>query len=354
MNENTDFAKEIELILSNSRKKTKEDGVADFEIIEEKIAKLLHMPPVFAWFLIGTIMLLLVFVGIWLQKGTLKFWLFTSLIGFLLANMGWLIVHFKYEVNALFPYLVRFIKVDENKLKEWYINELRATYKEKYWILIPVPLLMLLNTFWITKWFTFQEIWFGSTFSNICFSFICLFWFFIAIHHFQHAIRSSIMLNKLSYLPYDNSILFNSKDSIKKIGNLFFYMAFHAVICISIFGFAISSSPLQIDYSVGFWITLAVFVVLLVLIFPQYNIHKMMVRVKQKYVSALTPMLRDAYELTMANPSKENIEKLGTLETVFERIKKSPEWPFDTTPALSLLSAVVVPAILSFIEILFK
>ena len=96
-------------------------------------------------------------------------------------------------------------------------------------------------------------------------------------------------------------------------------------------------------------ITFGIFFMLYFII-PQWNVHKTLIKLKQKRLRKLVKQVDSTFDKVAQNPTRENIQQLRSLFEVQQVVNGKSPWSFGITELLVLLGSVIVPLIILIID----
>ena len=102
------------------------------------------------------------------------------------------------------------------------------------------------------------------------------------------------------------------------------------------------------------WLTFAGCVVVAFFLFPQYRLHVAMSNAKANKIRTFTSNLSKELDKAIEKPTSSQIAYVKELFEIYQHLTEMPEWPFNSRNFLSLLSAVVIPILLSIVQQLIR
>lgn len=258
------------------------------------------------------------------------------------------------QIKNFYPTLKHFISYPEQELSEWYQNEYRLAYQSIGQLIFALlfanaTILVLTNSLQsITSnaslyWFRIIYMWFG------------LFWVGMGVWALIVITLTGV---KLSQFPIKMTTYLHPKISVMALGRLFFRMTFAVVAAYSsvviTLLISINSGLLTLSLDHGFilvFMTMGAVATFFFFLIPQIGFHKSMKREKERRIIAFSIHLEMALEKATTNPTDENINKLNELLQLQQHLSDMHEWPFNQQAIWSVISALILPLILLYLEI---
>jgi hypothetical protein len=255
------------------------------------------------------------------------------------------------ELNSYFPKLSKFIDQPETVLREWYIQYLKTTY-QSYVVWIAGFGMAVMG---IYTTLPFIETLSGE--NQLLFyyrtGYIAIGFFFVGAGLWA-IYRIIKMAGLLSVMKIKVSVYQSPETSVLSMGKLYFRMALSISLTYLMIVITALLSPFNKDYTVLLWLALAALSVLLFFVLPLYGVHKIMSREKTERMESFSIHIEKAMEMSLADPSTENMKHLKELFELQNHIDKMNEWPFDPSALWQLVTALLIPLGLAFMEFLRK
>jgi hypothetical protein len=93
---------------------------------------------------------------------------------------------------------------------------------------------------------------------------------------------------------------------------------------------------------------------MLYFIIPQWNVHKTLLKLKQKRLRKLVKQVDSTFDKVAQNPTRDNIQQLRSLFEVQQVVNGKSPWSFGITELLVLLGSVIVPLLILIIDWLIQ
>jgi hypothetical protein len=176
----------------------------------------------------------------------------------------------------------------------------------------------------------------------------------LAVSGWSAVIGTCLLGHKLSKLPLNIPIYQAPGTSIKALGFLFFRLTLATIGCYIIVIVALALSP-EAKSPLGLvWCTATGIAILLGFVIPQVGVHRLMAKAKNERLLILSLHIEGAMDNALSDPSEENLAKLKDLLEVQNRLNDMSEWPFNWKALWQLMTAVFVPLLLQFAQIVWK
>jgi hypothetical protein len=250
----------------------------------------------------------------------------------------------------LYNDLLLFIDHDESELRAWYFKKLSISYQGMW------PLIFAFG-FAIAESLTA-----GSTIRHLTpeetsvgylrmgYEVTGFFFVGLGIWALINVLLIPIGLTKYKIRVSVNQI---SGRGLQALGSAFFKMSLAITITFMPLVAGALLSPLMEDLSILIWLgtgTLAIFCFFLL---PQVGVHRIMAYEKQQRLLSFANHLEDAMERSLKEPTSENMQRLKELFELQAHLRDMNEWPFNVNTLWQLITALLIPVILTMLEIFF-
>jgi hypothetical protein len=255
------------------------------------------------------------------------------------------------ELNNYLPTLGRFIDQSETELCEWYQQYLKVTYHS--YIVWIAGLLMAATGIYTTL--PFIKALSGE--SDLLFyyrtGYITIGFFFVGagLWAIYRIIKMAVLI---SAMKIKVTVYQSPETSVLSLGKLYFRMALSISLTYLMIVITALLSPFDKNYTVLIWLVLAALSVLLFFLLPLYGVHKIMSREKNERLESFSIHIEKAMELSFSDPSTHNMKHLKELFELKKHIDEMNEWPFDPSALWQLITALLIPLGLAFVELLRK
>ena len=318
----------------------------DHETHLEKVSSIIPFPYYWAWTIFGSVSSIISFTCLLIFERSYNFiWVFLVLSA-LTAWQSIGVVWAHRKMRLFRNTLIRLVEWPEEKIKNRYEEQTAIIFDDKKLIISGIFAVILAHLLGVDYFgFTFQ------IFPAIVFKVI----YYLAVYTLGIGLYVMIMtasaVNKIGSLPLTANVLF-SKD-MQAIGILYSKFTIYAASIYIIWVFFQMSTPLQLS-PLERTLLFVIFAVLLCAYFilPQYGIHQMMVRTKQKKIDAFSSHLSALANETFMTPTDENISSLNELLDIQSQLDKMSEWPFSFYEILHIVLITIIPLIVLTLEVL--
>lgn len=270
------------------------------------------------------------------------------ILSYLIAIQNIVIIWGSKSLENLYYSLETFVDLESSKLEDFYKSSLTHILDSKkssisgFFVGIGVVITVLISSH--------PEI--NSLYIALAFYLIVYITAFFMGSGLYFMFTTAKFISDISKLKIKVSIYQHPSKSLNSTGKIFlkfFYLASFIVYIPWLL--ALYFSPWELNLITLSWFFVIGIISILYFIFPQYTIHKIMVKAKrdkENEVGNYLDLFDNKYTL---NPSPMNINLLNELNQLKETIKSMDEWPFDIMSALSTISAIILPLTLILIQI---
>lgn len=182
--------------------------------------------------------------------------------------------------------------------------------------------------------------------------FVCivLFWSGAAIYSI---LNFAIFVNNLGKLPLSNDYKYNENTGLANLGKIHIKTSLLAIVpfALGIAARLIGNWDLGI-LTLLFYGFFAV-IIFLFLLWPLNNIHQLMLFDKKTQLNKVQSQLNKVMNVVTHNPSSPNMRRYFELRELERTIKKKNTWPFETMDLTGAFAAVILPIIITIIEIVY-
>jgi hypothetical protein len=109
-------------------------------------------------------------------------------------------------------------------------------------------------------------------------------------------------------------------------------------------------ATVTLEEGLSVWLALVGTVVLFFFIFPQYQLHRVMVLSKAEKIRTFSQHIESALDNAIKDPTAEQIEYIKDLLELKDMLQKIPEWPFDTKSLVGVISTTLLPILLTIVQ----
>lgn len=102
------------------------------------------------------------------------------------------------------------------------------------------------------------------------------------------------------------------------------------------------------------WSSITGVTILLGFVMPQMGIHRLMVKSKLEKMRIVSSHIEKAMNKALGEPTAENLAQLKDLYKIQKRVNDMSEWPFNWKALWQLMTAVFVPLLLQFAQVVWK
>ncbi|MCX6676399.1 MAG: hypothetical protein NTU95_00450 [Methanothrix sp.] len=318
----------------------------DHETHLERASSIIPFPYYWAWTIFGGVSSIISFaVLLFFERSYAFIWVFlvlSALTAWQSIGVVWAHKKMRLFINTL----IHLVEWPEEKIKKRYEEQTAIIFDDKKLIASGIFAVILAHLLGVDYFgFSFQ------IFPNIIFKVI----YYLAVYTLGIGLYVMIMtasaVHKIGDLPLTANVLF-SRD-MQAIGILYSKFTIYASSIYIIWVIFQMLTPLQLS-PLERTLLFVFFAVLLCTYFilPQYGIHQMMVRTKQKKIDAFSSHLSALADVTFVNPTDENIISLNDLLDIQRQLDKLSEWPFSFYEILHIILITVIPLIVLAFEVI--
>lgn len=168
---------------------------------------------------------------------------------------------------------------------------------------------------------------------------------------FYIMIMTAFAVNKIGELPLNIKVVFSKK--VQSIGILYSKFTVLAASVYVIWGIFHIMTPMKFSspHMVAWFAIFGIFIIIFFTL-PQYGIHRMIVKTKNKKTERFSSMLRSKLYEAFEEPTKKNLPCLKNLLQIQNKIDKMSEWPFSSYEILHIVLIVLIPLVIVGLELL--
>lgn len=324
--------------------------------LQEKWVKKFGINPWLSWLIIGEVLGGVAYLAVLLSHGVMK-WIgqlaFMYAIVVMIAGAG--PVWVRDELEKLLPAFNAFVKLPQVKIKKWYTDELRKVFSSKGMIFsgIVTSTLAMWSFIYMTNWYTKPVTWWGTDVGNWTVTAVVSILAFLLGMAIYLIVQLAFMIHRIPNLPLEMTIYQHPSSSISAVGAVL--QKFTTVCAITLGLVSLTAIPLSpFKYQMGMilvgWLTLAGCIVVAFFIFPQYRLHIAMSIAKANKIRTFATSLSKALDTAIRKPTSDQVAYVKELFEIYQHLIQMPEWPFNARNLISLLSAVILPILLSILQ----
>lgn len=250
----------------------------------------------------------------------------------------------------MFPDVTLFIDHDPELLAAWYQRQLAMSY-EGWWPLVfgvGFAVVESLTVGTMIRPFTPE----GTTLAiyRAGYEFIGFFFLGVGIWALINVVRIPVLLARHRVVVSLSQV---SDRGLLALGSSFFKMSLSIIATFTPLVVAAIVSPLSDNVVVLFWLGGGVILIFGFFVLPQVGLHRIMAHEKRQRLLAFTTHLEEALERSLKDPTSENLQRLKELFDLQVHLKNMNEWPFNTNTIWQLITALLIPLVLTIMEIFF-
>lgn len=328
--------------------------------LQEKLVIRFHINAWLSWFIIGEILGGIAYLAVLLSHGVMT-WIgqlaFMYAIVFMIAGAGPIWV--RDELEKLQPALYTFIKLPQRDIKNWFSKELERIFSTTGMVIsgIIFSILAMWSFIYMTTWYTKPLTWWGTAWGDWSVTIVVSILTFLLGMAIYLIIQLALMIHRIPNLPLEMTIYQHPSASISAVGTVL--QKFTTVCAITLGLVSLTAVPLSpFRHQMGMiligWLTFAGSVVVAFFIFPQYRLHIAMSNAKSNKIRTFASTLSKELDKAIKKPTSDQTAYVKELFEIYQHLIDMPEWPFNARNLLSLLSAVIIPILLSIIQQLIK
>jgi hypothetical protein len=271
----------------------------------------------------------------------------------LIAALGNAVVYFEMlvdEVADTFPHLVM-RKREEVKelLNDW--------YQQTFWSLNDMIAGTLLGIIFVVVWWldppvprilssTDGKVYIYATSFLVGFLGGSMLWAMFRI--------ATLMLWLGKKIEIRPSVFDSSTSPLRAVSAVLWKVSFTAIaIYVSIILWLILCANRRGVLTMSLTITFGI-IFMLYFIIPQWNVHKTLLKLKQKRLMKLIKQVDSTFDKVAQNPTRVNIQQLRSLFEVQQVVNGKSPWSFGISELLVLLGSVIVPLLILIIDWLIR
>lgn len=316
----------------------------------ERFVRILPLPQWLAWVIIWQLVFLVDYVWTWDTKVTTYSLVFAGIAIFFSVVCG-AIIYCTRVLERFGNQLPKLIALNEAEVNSWYNRKMNRSYSGFLpllaGILISAGAMVSLYQL-ITQMTPDVPGLLNLRLGYLSFGFFCLgisLWALVSL---------TLMPIELTALPIRVRVNQYSGSGLQALGTTYLKMAlaislsFMAVVIVAIL------APMETNIVILIWLGGAALMIFGFFLLPQVGIHRVMVREKSNRMEGFSKHLEEAMEVTLQNPSSENMQRLRELFEVQNHLRSMNEWPFNLASVWQLLTALVIPVMVALAEFMFK
>lgn len=337
-------------------KKSEDRGEKKRQILHDLIPQKLHLHPWITYLILGELLGGAAYLSVLISKGVMT-WIgpLAAMYAIVFMVLGAGPVWMKKELESLLPFLNSFVNWPSEKIHSWYINQVEKIFKTSGMIISGCALMVVAMVSFIiqSRWYTYPEIWWGTTAGDIVVSIVVAILAFLFGMALYMVIFIGIMVHQLPKLPLRMTIYQHPTAGISMIGTVMQRITILAAICFGLFVItAVFISPFskEMGWILIAWLSFASLVLILFFVIPQYSIHMAMTNAKVQKIRTFSNHLSEAIETCIECPTSDKVERVKELFEIYDHLLQMPEWPFNLRSLVSIISAVILPVILSVVQ----
>ncbi len=255
------------------------------------------------------------------------------------------IVRFSKILEDFSPSLMSFVTWPKEKALDWYSGQVRKIFDTRRMCI--VGLCFICSLLYVTL---NSPVLPSATAPRIVFLIIMLAIQFFGggmlyvMWHIARMIRELGQIDAIKISVYQHPM-----SSVKAVGVLMAKVAF-TIVLIYLFGISYSMfcTPTKAVLATNFIFGL---IVLFFFIFPQMEIHRLMVKVKHQRLIQFSGHLENALQQVAENPSGEAAQHVKELFDIQNSLNEMGEWPFNTKMFMTIFTGIAVPLLAVLLQI---
>ena len=167
-------------------------------------------------------------------------------------------------------------------------------------------------------------------------------------------IGTGLLGHRLSALPIEVPVYQDPRMSIKALGIMFFRLTLATVGCYIVVLVVLVLSPFAKSLTGFIWSGITGVAILLGFVMLQMGINRLMVKSKLEDMRIVSYHIEDVMNKALEKPTSENLAQLKDLYEIQKRVNDMSEWPFNWKALWQLMTAVFVPLLLQFAQVVWK
>lgn len=349
------FSKSIRMMFLKLRTKKRQEGEDLIAPFHGKIVSWMPSHYGISWVILGQFLFLCIFVTVLATRGSREFLLSPALFSLVFSVEGLAIVWVSKVMEKFSHSLYNFVDLEKQEVHDWYVKQLDKIFDTKSMIILGSSICVLgtSSVAYVTQWYKRTDIWFGNAPCEIAFTVLMVFVSFFLGAGLSVLFRSAVFVARISDLPIKISIYQHPQTSVKALGSMFFKLSLAAAGIYALYIVAILVSPFQLSVVAFIWMIGMGLVLIGYFIIPQYQVHDLMAMVKHQRIRDFAENLEKAFHDAIEQPTSENVARLKELIELQEHLNAMSEWPFSIQALWGLISAILIPIIITIMGVIF-
>ena len=325
-------------------------------IPQEKFLSKLRINPWIKWLILGEILGGSAYLAVLLSNGTMV-WIgqlaFMYALAFMIEGAGpiWI----KQQLEFIFPIFSSFINLSEEQIEKWYMGELRRIFNPFGMAItgIVISVLGMVSFIVQTQWYQFPKVWWGTYAGNLVVTIVVSILAFLAGALVFVVIQLALTINRLPRLPLKMTIYQHPMTGISMVGTILQKVTLLGLVyfgLVAVTAFFLSPFSNNMGWVLPVWFGVGGTILFLFFIIPQYSIHVAMANAKALRIRAFTDHLSKSLEQCIQSPTSETMENVKELFEIYNHLLQMPKWPFNTRNLISLITAIILPILLSIVQ----
>ena len=271
------------------------------------------------------------------------------ILSFIMVWQSIIIIWSHNKIKSFKEILIEIVDLPVDKIARRYNNQQKIIFDDKKMAL--GGLLIILFAHFLSL--DYNGIPFHSNISKYFIYFIYYIDCYLLGAGFYIMIMTAFAVNKIGELPLNIKVIFSKK--VQSIGVLYSKFTILAASVYIIWGIFHIMTPMKFTSPnmVAWFASFSIFIIIFFTL-PQYGIHIMMVKTKNKKTERFSLMLRSKLCEAFKNPTETNLSCLKNLLQIQNKIDKMSEWPFSSYEILHIVLIVIMPLMIVGLELLLR
>lgn len=315
----------------------------------ERIASLFPLPYYGGWAVIcGALFLISSAVVLFFERSA-SYVIPCFLLSALMLEQAVIIVWAQRKIRLFKDNIMEVVNLPREEVSAWYEDQETRIFDDKRMAVAG----LLLNTMAFAIGLNYFGFYFQSFYSYITIEILYFFThYFVGLGSYL-LIANALMLHDIGKLPLNINMILS--ENIKPKGVLYSEFTICAAAVYLGWGIFYMSTPNRLQSLTSIlWFSSFALLMMASLILPQYSIHQMMMKTKNKILESFSIEMKDKADDTFLNLSKENVATLGDMLAVKHRLDEMCQWPFGSYEVVHIALIVIIPLLVVILEIVFK
>ncbi len=227
-----------------------------------------------------------------------------------------------------------------NNYKSWVLQKNDDFFSFKSW---PIRIsVLILGSSILATILSFQKL-YHSVFPNIIVYVLILLGALVGSHGVYFVFATLYFLSQFVKYPINVPFFTIQNEELKYIQGFYFRAALVVLFCYFYLIYMVWSTPFSFSGLILFWLSFAGFCPLVLFLWSYFQIHILMVRIKQSFINICSSKIQIVMKELDNNLSSDNVDKLLKLMETQSNVEKLSEWPININSSITFLVTLVLP-----------